>query len=140
MRVAAGLARGTGAKLRVITVLKSTLCAYGAAGPGREAAERRRLATEAEVRAALAELTEGVDAESDAFFDDPTAALVSASRHVDLLVMGTSELGAPLGSPLGGVPRPVTAVERCPVLVLSPGKADELAALLRGATARAAHG
>jgi nucleotide-binding universal stress UspA family protein len=53
-------------------------------------------------------------------------ALVEASRHAELLVLGRRGSGAPFGLPLGSVARAVVAGAHCPVeVVASPRKAQD---------------
>ena len=115
---AAAIAQMSDADLRVLTVVKPGIGADASAGPTRQAAERSRAQLKATVAAALAELADGVRAESEVLVDDPADALASVSPHLDLLVMGSRVYGPGLAVLLGGVSRRVTMKARCPVLVV----------------------
>jgi nucleotide-binding universal stress UspA family protein len=115
---AAIIAEMCDADLRVLTVMNPGLGADASAGPTRQAAERSRAQLEGTLTAAMAELDDGVWAEGEVLVDDPADALVSVSRHLDLLVMGSRGYVPGLAVLLGGVSRRVTMKARCPVLVV----------------------
>jgi nucleotide-binding universal stress UspA family protein len=119
---AATIAQISDAGLRVLTAVKPE-DADASAGPTTHAAERDR----AQLDAALAELTEGVRAESEVLVDDPADALVSVSPDLDLLVMGSRGYGPHLALLLGSVSRRVALKARCPVLVVPRGSGSWLA-------------
>ena len=81
----------------------------------------------AQLDAALAELPDGVRAESEVLVDDPADALVSVSPDLDLLVMGSRGSGAHLAALLGSVSSRVAMKARCPVLVVPRGSTSWLA-------------
>ncbi|MDA0181366.1 universal stress protein [Solirubrobacter phytolaccae] len=141
LRVAGSLARTGGAKLRVLTVIDPRHAQEEAHGllaeqhheVGTEAqtAARMRFTIEANARARLTELAGGVDAEIDVMIDEPVRALVAASAHLDLLVMGSRGLGPRRAVVLGSVSRRVVDRAACPVIVIPRGseaKAEELLA------------
>jgi nucleotide-binding universal stress UspA family protein len=76
------------------------------------------------LRAALAEHAPGVDAELDVLFNDPGEGLVAASRHVDLLIMGSRARSPRKAVMLGSVSRHVAEHAESPVVILPRG-ADE---------------
>jgi nucleotide-binding universal stress UspA family protein len=127
LREAAAVARMTAADLRVLTVVKPAIGADASAGPAKEAAERDRAQLEATVADAIAELADGVRAESDLLVDDPADALVRGSPHLDLLVTGSRAYGPARAVLLGSVSRRVAMKARCPVLVLPRGSTSALA-------------
>jgi nucleotide-binding universal stress UspA family protein len=124
---AAMVAEMSDADLRVLTVVKPGLGADASAGPTKQAAERNRAQLEATLTAAIAELADGVRAESEVLVDDPARALASVSPHLDLLVMSSRGYGLGLAVLLGGVSRRVTMKARCPVLVVPRGSTSSLA-------------
>jgi nucleotide-binding universal stress UspA family protein len=135
LRTAVAVARMTGARLRVLTVMKRTLGADASAGPARDAAERRRAELAGTVAEAIAEHGGGLRSESEIFVDDPADALVDVSLHLDLLVMGSRGYGPRLAVLLGGVSRRVTTMAHCPVLVVPRTSASALTLREDAATA-----
>jgi nucleotide-binding universal stress UspA family protein len=125
---AATIAQMSDADLRVLTVVKPGIGADASAGPTRQAAERNRAELEATVAATIAELADGVRAESEVLVGDPARALASVSPHLDLLVMGSRGYGPGLAVLLGGVSRRITMAAQCPVLVVPRGSMSALAA------------
>ena len=117
LHVAARLARSAGARLRAITVLSPDRAAEQSPGllaaqhqdvdPAEAGAARERLHEAAELREALAAVGQGIDTEVDVLFNDPADGLLAASRHVDLLVVGSRALGARRAVILGSVSRKV---------------------------------
>jgi nucleotide-binding universal stress UspA family protein len=141
LRVAVALARTSGATLRLIAVVDPKHAREEAHGlmaeqhheVGTEAqtAARTRLGIEAQARARMAELASDVDADVDIMVDEPVRALVAASAHLDLLVIGSRGLGPRRSVVLGSVSRRVVDRAACPVVVIPRGseaKADELLA------------
>jgi nucleotide-binding universal stress UspA family protein len=126
LRGAAAVALMADADLRVLTVVKHGLGADASAGPAKEAAERNRAMLEGTIASAVAGLAGGVRAERDVLVGDPADALISVSRHLDLLVMGSRGYGPGLAVLLGGVSRRVTMQARCPVLVVPRGSTAAL--------------
>jgi nucleotide-binding universal stress UspA family protein len=133
LEVAVTMARRGHVRLRAITVHEGNaeqqspgLMAeqhHDAAPEGRTHAQHR-LDVEAELKAALEELAQGVETEIDVLAEDPGDALIAASRHVDLLVMGSRARGARRAVVLGSVSRKVIAGAACPVLVLPRGATE----------------
>jgi nucleotide-binding universal stress UspA family protein len=109
------IAQISDAGLRILTAVKPG-DAGASASPIRHA-ERNR----AQLDAAIAELADGVRAESEVLVDDPADALVSVSPDLDLLVMGSRGYGPQLAGLLGSVSRRVAMKARCPVLVVPRG-------------------
>ena len=60
----------------------------------------------------------------DVLAEDPADALIAASRHVDLLVMGSRARGPKRAVVLGSVSRRVAGGAVCPVLVLPRGAGE----------------
>jgi nucleotide-binding universal stress UspA family protein len=117
----ATIAQMTDADLRVLTAVKPG-GADASAGTTKHADERNRL----QLDAAIAELADGVRAESEVLVDDPVDALVSVSPDLDLLVVGSRGYGAQLAVLLGSVSRRVAMKARCPVLVVPRGRTSWL--------------
>ena len=151
LHAAGMLAKARGARLRAITVLDpktvddqsaSLLTAqHHEAGAEESTRARERLDTEAGLRAAVAEAAPGVaDTEVDMLTQDPAEGLVAASRHVDLLVMGSRAHGPKRAVLLGSVSRRVTERASCPVLVIPRGGEGVAEGLLAGATEAPASG
>jgi nucleotide-binding universal stress UspA family protein len=141
LRAGVALARAGGAALRVITVIDPRLAKQDAHGLlaeqhhelGTEAqtAAQMRFQIEANAKARLAELASDVEAEVDVMVDEPVPALVAASAHLDLLIMGSRALGTHQSVVLGSVSRRVVDRAACPVLVIPHGtdaKTDQLMA------------
>jgi nucleotide-binding universal stress UspA family protein len=119
---AATIAQMSDADLRVLTAVKPG-DTDASAGPTRHADERNR----AQLDAAIAELADGVRAESEVLVDDPADALVSVSPDLDLLVVGSRGYGPHLAVLLGSVSRRVAMKARCPVHVVPRGGTSWLA-------------
>ena len=79
----------------------------------------------------MAELASDLDVDIDVLAQDPGDALIAASRHVDLLVMGSRARGPRRSVALGSVSRAVAGGAACPVLILPKG-ASEMAQQLAG--------
>ena len=71
--------------------------------------------------------------------DEPVRALVAASEHLDLLVMGSRALGTRRAVILGSVSRKVIDQSACPVLVIPRDTAAKRDELLADAEAHAPH-
>jgi nucleotide-binding universal stress UspA family protein len=148
LHAAATLARARGAKVRAIVVLDPDHAHEGSGGlmaahhhdtaPEEAEAARGRLGAENDLRAAIAELAEGVEVEIDVLVNDPADGLVAASEGVDMLVMGSRGLGPKRAVLLGSVSRKVVDRAACPVLVLPRGASAKSEALLADAEAQAA--
>jgi nucleotide-binding universal stress UspA family protein len=144
LHAAAALARIAGAHLRAITVLepkgvddqKTSMLSgqHREVDATEELRARQRLDTEAELRAAAG----GGGAEIDVLTQDPAEGLVAASRHVDVLVMGSRAHGPKRGVLLGSVSRRVMERASCPVLVIPRGSEAATEALIAEAEAHAA--
>ena len=130
LRVAAELVRAGSARLRAITVLDpkhaeehSSAAAglHGDIDPAEAPAARHRLDEEADLRAAVDGLGDDIDSEVDILFNDPADGLLAASRHVDLLVMGSHGRGPLRAAILGSVSHSVSRRAPCPVVILPRG-------------------
>ena len=94
---AAMVARRGKVGLRAITVLEGNMEQHGGlmaeqhhdADPRERTATTKRMETEAALRAAIAEFAADLDVDVDVLAQDPAEALIAASRHVDMLVMGS---------------------------------------------------
>jgi nucleotide-binding universal stress UspA family protein len=134
LAAAAALARAGSVRLRAITVLDPKHADDSAPGPMAEqhhsadpaeaarAQERSREA--ADMRKALDEVAKGVDSEVDILYNDPAEGLAAASRHVDLLVMGSRARGPRRAVVFGSVSRKVAERSECPVLIIPRGTAE----------------
>jgi nucleotide-binding universal stress UspA family protein len=128
------IARGTGARLRAISVLHpiSRLDVMGMESPPERAVALRGRgrgeATDA-LDAALRELAP--EAEPEIHVDDPADVLLHVSEHVDVLVCGSRGYGPLRGLVLGSVSRHVVDGARCPVIVVPRGVEQPLPSLLR---------
>jgi nucleotide-binding universal stress UspA family protein len=139
LEAAATMARRAGVKLRAITVLEgdvqqtSGLMAeqHREADPRGGAEARKRMGAEAALRNAVAELASDLDVDVDVLAQDPGEALIAASRHVDMLVMGSRARGPKRSVVLGSVSRAVAGGAACPVLILPRG-ASEMTRQLAG--------
>ena len=79
----------------------------------------------------MTELAGDLPATVDVITDEPARALVAASKHLDLLVMGSRALGTRKAVILGSVSRRVIDQSACPVIVIprdTTAKRDELLA------------
>ena len=116
-RAAADLAMRTGAQLRVLTVLEPP--------PHNELAGRHP-------GALIAPAVGDVPAERIEFEGDPAAALATATRDLDLLLVGSRSYG-PLGAVLlGAVTRQLIRMASCPVMVVPRVRDAALALALVG--------
>ena len=142
-----GLARRSGATLRVLTAVKAGLAMYGQTEA--RTAERRgrdfdeiegelRVRAETALRQATEALDGGVTVETDAFVEDPADVLIRVSEHLDLLVCGSRGYGPVRAVLLGGVSRRLTAEAQCPVIVVPRGVKASLEGLTEGSPAAAA--
>jgi nucleotide-binding universal stress UspA family protein len=130
LRTAHGLARRSGATLRVITVADAGASAHldtEAYRPGQHGTSvedvqgEHRVRAEAAVRDAVAGFDGDVPVEVDAFLEDPAEVLLRISEHLDLLICGSRGYGPLRAVLLGGVTRRVTSEARCPVIVVPRG-------------------
>src|SRR3954447_3374447 len=148
LHVAARLAGIAGARLRAITVLSPHHAAEQSPGllakqhhdvdPAEGEAAREHLHEVAELREALAAAAQGIDTDVDVLFNDPADGLLAASRHVDLLIVGSRGHGARRAVILGSVSRKVAERADCPVVVLPRGALEVADALLAQAEAHRA--
>ena len=147
LRSAHALARRTGAKLRVLTVVRVELGMYAeteAQTAGRRAKYfqdvlgEHQLWAEQAAQQAAAELTPDVEVEIDAYIGDPADELIRLSEHLDILVSGSRGYGPFRAVLLGGVSRRLVGEAHCPVIVLPRGVRSSLEALLADAPGAAA--
>ena len=134
LRAAAGIARAGGVRLRAITVLDPKLAEQQGLGmmseqhrdvdPGQADEARQLAADKTGLKDALAEVAQGVESEIDILYNEPADGLVAASRHVDLLVMGSRARGPRRAAVLGSVSRKVAEETACPVIILPHGTED----------------
>jgi nucleotide-binding universal stress UspA family protein len=145
LEAAATMARRAGVKLRAITVLEgdaerhaSGLMAeqHREVDPGVDAGARKRMGAEAALKGAVAELAPDLDVDIDVLAEDPADALVAASRHVDMLVMGSRARAPKRSVVLGSVSRAVAGAAACPVLVLPRGAGEMSRQLAESVQAR----
>lgn len=150
LRGAYALARRTGARLRVLTVVKPRVVMYTETEavipprPGRDfdrVVGEHRVMAEMGARKAVAQvLGDDGEVEVDAFVGDPGDTLVELSEYLDLLVSGSRGYGPVRAVLLGGVARRLATAGHCPVIVLPRGveaPLDELLAEAPGTAARA---
>jgi nucleotide-binding universal stress UspA family protein len=145
LRVAADLARATGARLLATMVLDPKHAEDQAPGllagttHDQSLSENRhtrdRLVSQDALTAAIAELAQGVETEPDVLYQDPVEGLDAASQRVDLLVIGPRAYGPRHTVMLGDVSHKLLSTAACPVLVLPRGM-QELA-LVQAAAGRA---
>ncbi|MDA0158933.1 universal stress protein [Solirubrobacter ginsenosidimutans] len=150
LHAAIALARAASVRVLAITVLDPKHAAQQSHGmlaeqhhdvsPSERQAARGRLDAESELAAVVAELGAGVDVETDVLFNEAAEGLLAASRHVDMLIMGSRALGPKRAVLLGSVSRKVIAAATCPVLVLPRGADAKTDALLADAQTQAARG
>ena len=148
LEAAVVLARAAGTRVRAITVLNPKHAADQSHGllaeqrhdvsEAESKTERERAGSEAELTAAVAELGADVEIDVDVLVGAPAECLIGASRHVDMLIMGSSARGPKRTIILGSVSRDVLAGAACPVLVLPRGAGPQSEALLADAVAQAA--
>jgi len=145
LEAAAMLARRGGVQLRAITVLEGDMEQHGgmmaeqhhSADPREAGQVRKRMGTEAALKAAVAEFAGDLETDIDVLADDPADALIAASRHVDLLVMGSRARGPKKSVALGSVSRRVAGGAACPVLILPRGASEMTRQLAGGIQSRA---
>jgi nucleotide-binding universal stress UspA family protein len=147
LRVAAALARATGAKLLATMVLDPKHAEDQAPGllarttHDQSLSENRhtrdRLVSQDALEAAIAELATGVETEPDVLYQEPLEGLQAASQRADLLVVGPRAYGPMHSVMLGGVSRKLIASAACPVLVLPRGMEELTLAAGAGGSAPA---
>jgi len=133
LRAAATLARAASVKLRALAVLDPKLAAQQGQGmmseqhhdvdPAQSGRFQHGMAEQLGLKEALADVAGGVDAETDVLYNEPADGLIAASRHVDLLVMGSRARGPRRAAVFGSVSRKVAEASACPVLILPRGTA-----------------
>jgi nucleotide-binding universal stress UspA family protein len=133
LRVAAGLARNGSVKLRALAVLDPKFVAQQGGGmlseqhhdvdPGQASQSEHGMAEQLGLKQALADVAGGVDSEVDVLYNEPADGLIAASRHVDLLVMGSRAHGPRRAAVFGSVSRKVAEESACPVIILPRGTA-----------------
>jgi nucleotide-binding universal stress UspA family protein len=142
---AALMARRGGVRLRAITVLEgdverqtSGMMAeqHHEADPRGAAEARKRMGAEAALRNAIAEHAADLDVDVDVLAQEPAEALIAASRHVDMLVMGSRARGPKRSVVLGSVSRAVAGGAACPLLILPRGASEMTRQLAAGVQAR----
>lgn len=133
------LARAAGASLRVISVLNEEMGTMGAHRAGAREAEvlpeeiaaQHRIGAADSLEAALKEVGGGdLNAEVELVYGDPAETLAGFTGNLDLLVMGSRAYGPQRSVLLGGVSRRLTAMAKCPVIVLPRGAEFPLRELL----------
>ena len=142
LETGAAISRATGARLRVVALLKTEAGAVDGPHPDprgvrtnqrrAEAAATHKLGLESAVADALAATPAAGEPQVDVLFGEPEQSLVDISRHIDLLVMGSRGYGPQRAVLLGGVSRRVVAAAACPVVVLPRGVDRPLAGVLEG--------
>ncbi len=139
LRTAAALARAGSVRLRAIAVLDPKFVAQQGQGilseqhrdvdPAQAGETREGRAARLGLKEALADVAGDLDAETDVLHNEPADGLIAASRHVDILVMGSRARGSRRAAVFGSVSRTVAEGSSCPVLILprgTSGAADEL--------------
>jgi nucleotide-binding universal stress UspA family protein len=134
VQAAAMLARAGAVRMKAITVLEASHAEQEPtgvlseqrheAGPEESTAARRRLDHEAGLREVLRECADGLEVEVDMLTEDVADGLLAASRHVDLLVMGSRARGPRRAVLLGSVSRKLVERSACPVLVIPRGTTE----------------
>jgi nucleotide-binding universal stress UspA family protein len=123
LETAAAFARASGARLRVITVLETSLRGRATEAPATGA---DRLVEE------VARLGDGLAVELDVRYDNAAEGLLAAGAELDLLVVGSRAHAAQRALALGSVSRRVAERAPCPVLVLPRGAPGALRGRLAG--------
>ena len=135
LRAAAGVARATGARLRVIRVLEAL--AYGTpammGGPSyTQLSQDVEANAREELDAAVADLPPDVDAAAVFLSGDPARELAEQTRTLDLLVTGSRGYGPLRAVMTGGVTGRLMRDAACPVVILPRGVESPLGALFAG--------
>lgn len=146
LRVAASLARNGGVKLRALAVLDPKFAGQQGQGlmseqhrevdPAQAGRFQQGVDEQLGLQVALDEVAKGVNAEMDVLYNEPADGLIAASRHVDLLVMGSRARGPRRAAVFGSVSRKVAEAAACPVLILprgTAGSADDLVSHVQAA-------
>jgi nucleotide-binding universal stress UspA family protein len=140
---AVSLARTGGVALRALTVVDPGDVGDGVQGlmaeqhrevaPERADDVREGLTDADALRAAVHESAPDLEVELDVLAQDPADGLVAATRHVDLLVMGSRRYGPRRATLLGSVSRKVAGATACPVMIVPRGSEDATETLLADA-------
>jgi nucleotide-binding universal stress UspA family protein len=146
LHAAAALARAGGVRLRAITVLDPKHAAESSPGlmaeqhrddsPDAEASEQHRLRHESEARDVLGRVAGDLDPDVDVLFNDPAEGLIAATRHIDLLIMGSRARGPRRAVVLGSVSRKVAERSACPVVIIPRGTGEAAEELVSHVGAR----
>ena len=121
VREAAGLAKATGARLKLIAAAEPPPIVYGkGAGPTQGASELMRAIEEmatANLEKAKSSVPDGVEFDATVVRGEAAETLVEAAGDDAILVLGSRAYGSLRGVLLGSVSRAVVRAARCPVLV-----------------------
>lgn len=121
VREAAGLAKATGATLKLIAAAERPPLVYGKGGGANQGYSELRQAIEEMAAANLedvkAAVPAGVEAEASVVSGEPAEVLVDAAGDDAILVLGSRAYGPLRRVLLGSVSRAVVRTARCPVLV-----------------------
>ena len=121
VREAAGLARATGATLKLIAAAERPPIVYGkGAGATQGAGDLMRAIEEVaaeSLEGARASVPDDLECEATVVRGEPAEALVDAAGDDAILVLGSRAYGSLRGVLLGSVSRAVVRSARCPVLV-----------------------
>src|SRR4051812_36735615 len=131
LRAAAALARNGKVRLRALAVLDPKFVAQQGQGilseqhhdvdSSQAGQSQHGMAEQLGLKEALADVAGGLDAEMDVLYNEPADGLIAASRHVDLLVVGSRARGPRRAAAFGSVSRKVAEESACPVLILPRG-------------------
>jgi len=131
LRAATRLAAAAGAALHVVMVLAGTPDADEAREIAHEIApETERLPGARDASSilgpAIAAATGGSGADASVLVGDPVEALLRASEHADVLLLGSRAYGPPDAVGVGGVARRVLDGARCPVVIVPRGESTDV--------------
>jgi nucleotide-binding universal stress UspA family protein len=101
--------------------------------PERADDAREGLTGAAALQAAVDATAPDLEVDIDVLAQDPGEGLVAATRHVDMLVMGSRRHGPRRSTMLGSVSRKVAGAAACPVLIVPRGSEEATEALLADA-------
>jgi nucleotide-binding universal stress UspA family protein len=121
LSLAAGIASGCGASLRVRSVVQTPIAAPDATTYDDDWHERSRSDAERQLQEALAQLT--VEAGGELLVGEPVELLIELSTQVDLLVVGSRAWGPVRRILLGSSAAKLTRESHCPLLILPRGAA-----------------
>jgi nucleotide-binding universal stress UspA family protein len=117
VEVACGIARATGGAVLVVTTTSARLAVEKLEARARRAVDR-----------ALAALGADIPVVVHARVGQPSQELVSRSRGMDLIVLGSRGYGPPRTMLLGSVSAQVVPAAGCPVMILAAGSRIQAAA------------